>query len=127
MSIAPGALVKMERVWAMVSVGLAERNNAAIAAACGAAAEVPKKVLKPGAAQLTPSAAVRSGFCASAPPVDEKFPGVIGVLSGLKKWRRGPSELKVSTTVLPLNNTGGRCASAAATPNPPKAAACPPV
>src|SRR5579859_5696494 len=38
-----------------------------------------------------------SGFCRIAPPVDKKFPGVIGEPSALKKTWRGPSELKVST------------------------------
>ena len=55
--------------------------NAAIAAACGAAAEVPWKSAKPGVEVLTPSAAVTSGFCSTRPPVDEKFPGVIAAPS----------------------------------------------
>ena len=47
--------------------------------------------------RLTPSAAVMSGFCRTVPPVDEKSPGVMAVPSGLKKMRRSPSELNVST------------------------------
>jgi hypothetical protein len=35
--------------------------------------------LNPGAAQLTPSAAVTSGFWRTCPPVEEKLPGVIAV------------------------------------------------
>jgi hypothetical protein len=45
---------------------------------------------------VTPSAAATSGLRRSSPPVDVKFPGVIGVPSGRKKTRRGPSEVKVS-------------------------------
>ncbi len=87
------------RIWAGVGVGLNERSRAAMAAAWGAAAEVPKNGLKPGIAaeEVTPSAAVMSGFWRTVPPVDEKFPGVIGVPPGVKNIRRGPSELKVST------------------------------
>jgi hypothetical protein len=50
------------RSWAGVNVGTADFINAAIAAACGAAAEVPTNGAKPGTDVLTPSAAVRSGF-----------------------------------------------------------------
>ena len=53
--------------------------KAAIPAACGAAAEVPKNGLNPGVAQLTPSAAAISGLCLDAPPVEETFPGVMAV------------------------------------------------
>ena len=59
----------------------ASSTKAAIAAACGAAAEVPWKSEKPGVEVETPSAAVRSGLFSTFPPVDEKFPGVIGVPS----------------------------------------------
>lgn len=78
-------------------------SSAAIAAAWGAAAEVPQKVAKPGVAVLTQSAAAKSGFWRSSPPVAEKSPGVSGVPSARKKTRRGPSELKLSTGSLPSN------------------------
>src|SRR6266496_1107956 len=56
--------VSAVRIWAGVGVGLNERSRAAMAAACGAAADVPKNGLKPGIAaeDVTPSAAVMSGF-----------------------------------------------------------------
>src|SRR5262249_11692018 len=57
--------------------------NAAIAAACGAAADVPQNVPKPGVDVATQSAAAMSGFCTTSPPEEEKFPGVIAVPSGL--------------------------------------------
>ena len=78
---------------------MADLTRAAIPAAWGAAAEVPKKGRKPGVLVKTPSAAVMSGFWRVVPPLVEKrsFPGVISVPSGLKKILRGPSELKVST------------------------------
>ena len=76
--------------------------KAPIAAACGAAAEVPQNVEKPGVAVDTHVAAVRSGFCSSFPPVEEKLPDVIAVPSGWKKIRRGPSELSVWTDSVPL-------------------------
>ena len=38
-----------------------------------------------------------SGFWRTAPPVEEKLPGVMAVPSAWKKTRRVPSELKVST------------------------------
>jgi hypothetical protein len=64
---------------AAVTLPPVDLTSAAIAAAWGAAADVPKKGLKPGAAQLTPSAAVTSGFWKTCPPVEEKLPGVIAV------------------------------------------------
>ena len=48
-------------------------SNAAIAAVCGAEADVPKNGLNPGVAVDTPSAPVTSGFGRTVPPVDEKF------------------------------------------------------
>jgi hypothetical protein len=87
---------------------LSSAISAAIAAACGAAADVPKNGLKPGVAVITPSAAAISGFWRTSPPVEEKSPGVMGVPSGSKKTRRGPSELKVSTGGLsPASKTPG--------------------
>ena len=44
----------------------ASSTNAATAAACGAAAEVPKNVANPGAVVETPSGADSSGFCLSS-------------------------------------------------------------
>src|SRR5262245_6719074 len=69
-----------------------------MAAAWGAAAEVPKNGRKPGVFANTASAAVTSGFCSVVPPLVAKrtLPGVIGVPFGLKKIFRGPSELKIS-------------------------------
>src|SRR5215475_10118164 len=106
MSIA--VLVSAVRICAGVRDGLADLTNPAIAAACGAAAEVPKKGLgnPPTPVTATPSAAVMSGFCKRSPPVFRKFPGVIGVPSAWKKMRRGPSELKVSTTFDELKGFG---------------------
>ena len=45
-----------------------------MAAACGAAADVPQNGEKPGVAVDTHAAAARSGFCRTSPPVDEKVP-----------------------------------------------------
>jgi hypothetical protein len=54
-------------------------------------------VLKPEVDVETPSAAARSGFARSLPPVEPKFPGVTGTPGGSKKILRGPSELNHST------------------------------
>src|SRR5947199_5275706 len=118
------------RICAAVNAGFADLISAAIAAACGAAADVPKNGLgnPPTPDTDTPSAAVISGFDSTVPPVDEKFPGVRGVPSALKKNRRGPSELNVSTESVELNALGYAApAGVAATPNEPIAlvAACP--
>ena len=66
-----------------------------MAAAWGAAAEVPQKERNPGVVVVTQSAAVTSGFLRSRPPPVPKrtLPGVISVPFGLKKILRGPSEL----------------------------------
>src|SRR5947207_11097174 len=98
--------------------------SAAIAAACGAAAEVPKKCpgtggMNPTPEVIMPSAAVMSGFCLTSPPLDEKLPGVIGELSALKNSRRGPSELKGSVTLAELNTPGN---GPAGQPTPKKSA-----
>ena len=69
-----------------------------MAAAWGAAAEVPGKEAKPGTEVETSSAAARSGFWRRTPPVEEKSPGVSAVPSRVvNKTRRGPSELNGST------------------------------
>jgi hypothetical protein len=85
--------VNAVRSCAVVRPGTADFNSAAMAAAWGAAAEVPQNGSNPGAETLTQSAAARSGFCRTVPPVDEKFPGVIAVPLARKNTRRGPSEL----------------------------------
>src|SRR5262245_21916975 len=76
--------------------------NAAMPAACGDAADVPKNGLKPGVRVVTPSAAAISGLISSCPPLvpKRKLPGVIAVPFGAKKIRRGPSELKISVGFL---------------------------
>src|SRR5258708_491464 len=115
-------LVRIERISAAVKDGFADFTSAAIAAACGAAAEVPKNGLgnPPTPVTLTPSAAVMSGFCSTWPPVEDTFPGVIGVPSAPKKMRRGPSELNVSTRLPVLNGCGNTApACVAATPYEP--------
>src|SRR5215813_639982 len=106
-----------------------------MAAACGAAAEVPKNGLgkPPTPVTVTPSAAVMSGFCSRVPPVAEKSPGVIGVLFALKKMRLGPSELNNSTVFVELKGFGNGpegfggaaklAAGVAATPKAPVAPA----
>ena len=48
---------------ASVELGLPESTSAAMPAACGAAAEVPKNGSKSSTDVVTPSAAVMSGFC----------------------------------------------------------------
>jgi hypothetical protein len=68
-----------------------------MAAAWGAAAEVPGNVSNPGTEVFPRLAAVTSGFCRTVPPVEEKFPTEMDEPSGLKKTRRGPSELNFST------------------------------
>ena len=93
------------RSWRVVNEApppAASRISAATAAAWGAAAEVPKKGLKPGVDVITPSAAVMSGFCLRTPPVDEKpLPGFNSMPSSSKNTRRGPSELNVSIDSVP--------------------------
>src|SRR5437879_980254 len=69
-----------------------------------------------------------SGFWRGSPPVDEKLPGVIAAPSGLKKTRRGPSELKDSIGLPPLKAFGKELlALTAATLKAAAAAECPPV
>ena len=104
-----------------------------MAAACGAAAEVPKKGLKSLTSVDTPSAAVRSGFWRTTPPVDEKLPG--GAPGSRlpftsKKIRRGPSQVKGSGSCAAVKGLGkgpfgwpGRSAAAAGAAATPKAAA----
>src|SRR3989442_1128560 len=106
MSIAP--FTSAVWIWAGVNDGFADFTRAAMAAACGAAADVPKNGLgkPPTPVTETPSAAVISGLFRTCPPVDEKLPTVIALPSLLKKIRRGPSELNVSTTLLGLKAFG---------------------
>src|SRR4051794_2433843 len=72
--------------------------SAAMAAACGEAADVPKNGLKPGVRVLTASAAAISGLINTVPPLvaNRKLPGVKAAPAALKNIRRGPSELKIS-------------------------------
>lgn len=67
-----------------LAAGLADFRRAAMAAACGAAADVPQNGLKPGTWLDTQSAAVKSGLLSVVPPLvpKRKFPGVIGVPFG---------------------------------------------
>src|SRR5262245_12703941 len=94
-------LTSRERIWLELSEEFADFTRAAIAAACGAAADVPKKKVgnPPAPVTETPSAAVRSGLFRSCPPEEVKLPGVNGVPSPAKKMRRGPSELNHSTAL----------------------------
>src|ERR1044072_8339227 len=127
-SISSAVLVSAVRICAVVRSGLNDSKSAAIAAACGAAADVPKNELNPGTEVSTPSAAVMSGLARTAPPVELKLPGVMAVPFALKKTRRGPSELKVSTGLVepPLNGFGNEVrALTAATLNAFTAAECP--
>ena len=57
-----------------------------------------------------------SGFCRTSPPVEVKLPGVIGVPSGLKKTRRGPSEVKRSGCWRAVNASGNGPAGLAGSP-----------
>ena len=74
--------VSAVRICAGVSVPLADLSSAAIAAACGAEADVPKNGdgKPPTPVTLTPSAAVMSGFWRTSPPVEERL-AVYGVPS----------------------------------------------
>src|SRR5262249_56553183 len=94
--------------WLGAAAGSADWSSGAMAAACGAAAEVPKNRVgnPPTPVTITPSAAVMSGFWRNRPPVEEKSPGVIAAPAGSKKMRRGPSELKSSTLLFALNGLG---------------------
>ena len=88
----------------------------------------PQNVEKPGVEVDTQVAAARSGFCSSFPPVEEKLPAVIGVPSGWKKIRRGPSELDLRTDSVPLKTPPPPAAvraSTAATETAFSAAECP--
>ena len=66
-----------------VKPGFCDLKSAMIAAAFGAAADVPKNVVgKPPAPDTaTPSAAVRSGLKSVSAPDSRKLPGVSGVPS----------------------------------------------
>ncbi len=127
MSIAEA--IRPARSSASVTVGTALFISAAIAAACGAAADVPPNGLNAGRDVVTPSAAVRSGFWRTTPPVFVRLPGVISLPSGFRMIRRGPSEVNVSLTLAGVNGPGkgpsGGVAGAAATLIAPSAALCP--
>ena len=68
------------------------RRSAATPAAFGAAAEVPKNVVKPGTDVLTPSGAVRSGLLRTSNWGNR-------VPSGAKTRVTGPTPVKTSGTV----------------------------
>src|SRR5207237_9405265 len=71
-SISSAVEVKMVLICAVVNDGFADLINAAMAPACGAAAEVPKNGFKPlplGKVVETPSAAVTSGLFRTVPPL----------------------------------------------------------
>ena len=61
-SLSIAVLIRAVRICAGVSPGESCFSNAVIAAACGAAADVPKNEPNPGTEVATPSAAVISGF-----------------------------------------------------------------
>src|SRR2546425_10965178 len=87
-SISTAVEVKIVLICATVRDGFADLINAAMAPACGAAAEVPKNGFKPlllGNVVETPSAAVTSGLLRTVPPLvpKRKLPGVIAVPSAL--------------------------------------------
>src|SRR3954462_8328791 len=86
-----------------VSARFFDCTSAAIAAACGAAADVPKNDVNAGTLVLTPSSAVISGLFRTVPPLEVKLPGVIGAPFARKNTRRKPSELNVSTLLDPTN------------------------
>ena len=63
-------------------------------------------MLKPGAEVLTPSAAVRSGFWRTMPPLVLRLPGVISAPVGVRMIRRGPSALKLSVVLTDVKAFG---------------------
>ena len=93
-SISSAVATSAARICVAVSAGLYAFNSAATAAACGAAADVPKKGANPGTEVDTPSDAVMTGYCwVRPPPVPiKKLFGVTAVPFGLKNLRAGPSE-----------------------------------
>src|SRR2546428_421218 len=72
-------LVRIDRICAAVNDGFADFTSAAIAAACGPAAEVPKNGLgnPPTPVTPTPSAAATPGFCRTWPPVADTVVGCL--------------------------------------------------
>ena len=103
-SMSSAAPVMAVSSWACVRLlgpSAPSNTRAPMAAAWGAAEEAPQKNEKPGVVVRTQVAAARSGFWSSFPPVEEKLPAVMGVPSGSKKIRRGPSELEVRTDSVP--------------------------
>ncbi len=69
------------RISCAVAAGFVSSSSAAMAAACGAAADVPQNVAKPGVSVVTQSAAAMSGLSRTSPPVASRFPGVMAVPS----------------------------------------------
>src|SRR5829696_2460284 len=107
-SLSMAVFCTASRIISGVSDGLADLSRAAIAAACGAAAEVPRNEMPkpPAPVTDTPSAAVRSGFWRLMPPAARTLPGVNGVPSARKKSLRGPSDENASTWLVALNGFG---------------------
>lgn len=82
------------RIWAWPAPGLACRIRAAIAAACGAAAEVPQKRqalpdLKAKKVVMPQSVATRSGLLITTSPVAAAG---VAPATGPKRWTNGPRE-----------------------------------
>ena len=71
-------------IWALVQPGLAPLIRAAMAAAVGAAAEVPQKVVNPGVVVVPQSPAAMSTFGNVVPPLvaNRRLPGVMAVPLG---------------------------------------------
>ena len=80
-SLSTAVLWRAVRICAFVSNGFELFRRAAMAPACGAAAEVPKNEIPkpPAPVTETPSAAVMSGFWREMPPRWMKHSGVKGV------------------------------------------------
>ena len=73
-----------DTIWALVAAGLAPLIRAAMAAAVGAAAEVPQNGMKPGVVVVPQSPAAMSTFCRVVPPLvaNSRLPGVMAVPFG---------------------------------------------
>ena len=72
-------------IWVLVNPVFADLMSPAMAAACGAAAEVPQNGSKPPTNECVQSAAVRSTLASVVPPLvpNKTFPGVIAAPAGV--------------------------------------------